>query len=133
MKQIARFLKGISKLRFRILGLATIKDIPADRFKVLVSGLQRQGWQLGSRYSGFDAGIDYDCVRLRKGLSVLKCEWDNWTEWSVEGRRPIVEVVARDNKLEVTYASRRSADDMMSDKIVAAGRDSSRPPRARDG
>ena len=95
MKQLGRFPRTMAKLRFRILGLATIKDIPGEKFKVLVSELQRQGWRPDSRYSGFDAGIDYDSFRLRKGLSALKCEWDNWTEWSVEGRRAIVEAVAR--------------------------------------
>ena len=109
MKQPAPFLRGLSKLRFRLLGLATIKDIPGDRFKILVAELQRQGWRPGSKYSGFDAGVDYDCFRLRKGLSALKCEWDNWTEWSVEGRRSIVEAVARENELKVTYAWRGDA------------------------
>lgn len=115
MKQLGLLLRAMAKLRFRILGLATIKDIPGDRFKVLVAGLQRQGWRAGSRYSGFDAGIDYDGFRLRKGLSSLKCEWDNWTEWSVEGRRSVVEAVARENDLEVTYAWRWSEYDAVSD------------------
>lgn len=115
MNQLARFLREISKLRFRILGLATIKDIPSERFKILVSGLESQGWRPSSRYSGFDAGIDYDGFRLRKGLSALKCEWDNWTEWSMEGRRSIIEAIARENQLEVTYAWRRSEYDTMSD------------------
>jgi hypothetical protein len=108
MKHLGLFLRAVSKLRFWMLGLATIKDISGDKFKNLVSGLQRQGWRPCSRYSGFDAGIDYDCFRLRKGLSTLTCEWDNWTEWSVEGRRPIIEAVARENQLKVTYAWRWS-------------------------
>lgn len=103
-----RFPRVLAKLRFRLFGLATIKDIPSDKFEVVVSDLARQGWRSSSRYSGFDAGIDYDSFRLRKGLVALKCEWDNWTEWSVEGPRRIVEAVARDNHLTVTYAWRWS-------------------------
>jgi hypothetical protein len=111
MSRPGRFLRTLAKLRFRLLGLATIKDIPGDKFKVVVSGLEDQGWRAGARYSGFDAGIDYDAFRLRKGLVELKCEWDNWTEWSVEGPRRIVEAVARDNQLEVTHAWRWSGYD----------------------
>jgi hypothetical protein len=94
-----------------LLGLATIKDIPSDKFRVVVAGLVREGWRATSKYSGFDAGIDYDSLRLRRGFSALKCEWDNWTEWSVEGPRRIVEAVARDNQLKVTYAWRWSEHD----------------------
>jgi len=115
VRKLAGILRWLAKSRFRLLGLATIKDIPGDRFKVLISELQRQGWRLGSRYSGFDAGIDYDCLRLRRGFSALKCEWDNWTEWSVEGPRSVIEAVARENGLEVSYAWRWSEYDTASD------------------
>jgi hypothetical protein len=115
MKQLGRFPRALAKLRFRVLGLATIRDISGDKFKSLISGLQRQGWRPGSRYSGFDAGIDYDRFRLRRGLSTLTCEWDNWTEWSLEGRRPIIEAVAQEHRLKVTYAWRWSEYDGMGD------------------
>ena len=106
---MTRFLRLLARLRFRLLGLATIKDIPGDKFKALVSDLERKGWRPSSRYAGFDAGIDYDSVRFTKGSTALKCEWDSWTEWSVEGPRRVIEAIARDNRLEVVYAWRWSA------------------------
>jgi hypothetical protein len=103
---IARFLRGTAKARFRILGLATVKDIPGDKFKELASVLKAQGWRVSQEYSGIDAGLDYNCIRLRRGLRTLKCEWDNWSEWSVEGPRIVVEAVAAENNLKVSYAWR---------------------------
>jgi len=106
-----RALRALAKLRFRLLGLATIKDIPSEKFKSVVADLARQGWRPDSEYSGFDAGVDYDSFRLRRGFAALVCEWDNWTEWSVEGPRRIVETIARANQLKVTYAWRWSEYD----------------------
>ena len=51
----------------------------------MLEGLESIGWKTYSRYSGIDAGIDYDCIRLRRNGTKLKCEWDNWDEWSIEG------------------------------------------------
>ena len=111
MKWLGQILRMLAKLRFRLLGLATIKDISGDRFKALASRLASEGWRPRSRYAGFDAGIDYDRIRFSRGFTSLKCEWDNWTEWSVEGPRKVVESIARDNQLEVTYAWRWSEYD----------------------
>ena len=115
MSWLGRLPRALAKLRFRLLGLATIKDISGDKFKAVAAELARQGWRQSSRYAGFDAGIDYDSFRLRKGLVSLKCEWDNWTEWSVEGPRQVIETIARENQLKVTYAWRWSEYDIPSD------------------
>ncbi len=64
------------------------------------------GWKVRSKYAGFDAGIDYDSVLLRKGSGTLKCEWDNWSEWSIEGKRRFIEEIAERSKLSVTHAWR---------------------------
>ncbi|MDH4260075.1 MAG: hypothetical protein OEW16_07195 [Gammaproteobacteria bacterium] len=111
MKWLGRFLRAVAKLRFRLLGLATIKDISGERFKTLAAHLKSDGWQFSSKYEGFDAGIDYDCIRVRKGLATLKCEWDNWSEWSVEGPRRVIENIAEKNNMTVTYAWRWSEYD----------------------
>jgi hypothetical protein len=108
MNWIAQGLRYLSKLRFRLMGLATIKDIPTDRFRDLIKQLNAAGWHTRSEYAGFDAWIDYGCIKLRKGFVTLKCEWDNWTEGSVEGPRQTVEDIARDRGLTVTYAWRWS-------------------------
>lgn len=94
MNLLARFLRGGAKARFRLLGLCTIKDIPAGRFNRLLEQLQSEGWRKTYEYAGFDAWIDYGCVKLRKGRQRLKLEWDNWTGGSVEGKRSVLAPIA---------------------------------------
>lgn len=106
MFSAARTLRSLANLRFRILNLATIQDVPAETFGPLFEQLVSSGWQVRSKYAGFDAGIDYDCVLLRKGFGTLRCEWDNWSEWSIEGKRRLIEEIAERSKLPVTYAWR---------------------------
>src|SRR5262245_16941900 len=99
MSPFARLLRGLAKLRFHLLDLATIKDIPTERFRALVDQLTRDGWRNADEYDGFDAWIDYGRIKLRRGGVRLTLEWDNWTEGSVEGPRNVVERMGRDSGL----------------------------------
>ena len=87
-------LRSIRKALFKLRGLATIADIPTREFNALVASLQQEGWHRTYEYSGIDAWIDYGCLKLRKQGVTLKCEWDNWTEGSVEGPKLQVEELA---------------------------------------
>lgn len=111
MGVIAKLLRGFSKWRFRILGLATIKDIPTDKFNELVQQLIASGWKKTYEYAGFDAWIDYGRIKLRKDGSKLNLEWDNWTEGSVEGPRRIIETIAEDTGYPVMHEWRWSEYD----------------------
>lgn len=108
MNVLARGLRSIAKARFRLLGLATIKDIPTERFNRIIEELVAVGWRKTYEYAGFDAWIDYGKVELRKGGVRLTMEWDNWTEGSVEGPATVVEALAHDLGLRVTHAWRWS-------------------------
>lgn len=111
MHPLAKVLRSIAKLRFSLLGLATIKDIPTKEFEDLADRLAASGWKKTSEYSGFDAWIDYGRLTFRRRLTRIKFEWDNWTEGSVEGPRRVIEEIARDNGLTVTYEWRWSEYD----------------------
>ena len=76
------------------MGLATIVDIPTDEFNQLTKALAEDGWKISAVYDGVDAWIDYGRIRLRKGLTRITLEWDNWTEGSVEGPRKTIEAIA---------------------------------------
>jgi hypothetical protein len=54
---IAEIGRGVFKVRFRILGLATIKNIPTDRFNSLIQELIMEGWLKAGTYNRFDAWI----------------------------------------------------------------------------
>ena len=108
MKWPAKLLHSLGKLRFKMLGLATIKDIPTKRFNELITELTADGWLKSYEYQGFDAWIDYGKVRLRKAGCNLKLEWDNWTEGSIEGPRKIIENLFKRIGLPVIYQWRWS-------------------------
>lgn len=75
MNVLARSLRTVAKLRFRMLGLATIEDIPTERFKELAEQLVASGWRRTGEYKGFDAWIDYGHTLLRRHGVRLKLEW----------------------------------------------------------
>jgi hypothetical protein len=110
----ARLLRSLAKVRFRMLGLATIKDIPTDRFNRVVAELVGAGWRKTGEYDGVDAWMDYGRITLRKGAAKLTLEWDNWTEGSIEGPRSIVEELGREFELPVIHRWRWSDDDRAS-------------------
>jgi hypothetical protein len=99
---LARFLRCCAKLKFKLLRLATIKDIPTKKFNLLAESLIKSGWIKTYEYSGFDAWIDYGRIDLRKGNRRLKFEWDNWTEGSIEGVSDIVEDIGKVHGMPVS-------------------------------
>lgn len=103
MNMLARSLRSLAKLRFRALGLATIKDLPTDQFNDVARKLVALGWRKTGEYTGFDAWIDYGCIRMRRNGVKLKLEWDNWTEGSLEGPRAAIEAIAQEFGLRVTH------------------------------
>ena len=102
MNTIANILRYCSKLKFKILGHATIKDIPTDQFNFLIESLISSGWQKTYVYDGFDAWIDYGKVKLKNNHCQLTFEWDNWTEGSVEGPAKEIEELANKYNYTVT-------------------------------
>jgi hypothetical protein len=114
MRFLTRLLRSFAKARFRMLGLATIKDIPTDRFNRLVHELVAAGWRKTGEYDGFDAWIDYGRIRLRRGGVRLTLEWDNWTEGSIEGPRSVVKELGREFELPVILRWRWSDYDRAS-------------------
>lgn len=111
MNPLASLLRSVAKLRFRALGLATIKDIPTEQFNTLLESLINAGWQKSYVYDGFDAWIDYGQVKLKKGGAKLNCEWDNWTEGSIEGPASLIHEIGKRHGLKVTYEWRWSEYD----------------------
>jgi hypothetical protein len=111
MNWFVKSIRHATKLRFRMLGLATIMDIPTERFNALRAQLLSEGWAQTYEYTGIDAWIDYGCLKLRKGRDKLKLEWDNWTEGSVEGRHDLVAAIAEKIQLPASREWRWSEYD----------------------
>ena len=75
---------------------------------MVIKQLTEDGWRVTYEYKGFDAWIDYGCVRLRKEFTSLACEWDNWTEGSIAGPQQVIEAIAARNGFTVKNAWRWS-------------------------
>ena len=102
MSNIAKILRSCAKIKFKILGLATIKDIPTDQFNELIESMISSGWKKTYVYDEFDVWVDYGKVKLKNNGCRLTFEWDNWTEGSIEGPVKIIEELASKYKLKVT-------------------------------
>lgn len=111
MDSFAKLLRFLFKVRFKILKLATINDIPTEKFNNLIENMISDDWKKTYEYSGFDAWIDYGKIKLRRGSIKIIFEWDNWTEGSIEGPIKFVEIIAKENNLKVTHAWRWSEYD----------------------
>ena len=104
-------LRHFSKLRFMILNLSTIKDIPTEQFNSIIESMISLGWKKTYEYSGFDAWIDYGKIKLKKNRTKLTFEWDNWTEGSVEGPSKEIAKIADTHNLSVSHEWRWSEYD----------------------
>jgi hypothetical protein len=103
MELIVRTLRFLAKLRFKLLNLAIITDIPTEEFGEIIKVLIDLGWKTKPVYGGFDAWIDYGKVKLKKQGIRLTCEWDNWREGSIEGPINTIEALGEERNLKVTY------------------------------
>lgn len=82
----------------------TLEMIDTELGNRILEHLKAEGWRQVSQYSplAFDKGIDFDSYRLRRGRNELRLQWDNWTEWEIEGCRETVEEIARRFELQAT-------------------------------
>jgi hypothetical protein len=113
MKFYAKFIRFFPKLRFKLLRLATIKDIQTDYFHTITEELLLSGWEKTYEYQGFDAWIDYGQITLKKGFVKLNLEWDNWSEGSFEGPSNIIRLIAKKHGLKAIKRWRWSDYDDM--------------------
>jgi hypothetical protein len=111
MELIVYTLRFLAKLRFKLLNLAIITDIPTEEFGTIIKELIDLGWKTTSVYDRFDAWTDYGKVKLKKQGIRLMCEWDNWTEGSIEGPINTIEALGKERNLKVSYDRRWSIYD----------------------
>lgn len=94
MRLITTLLRRFAVWQFKRRGFSTIANIGNDAFSSVLASLESAGWKVYARYGGFDAGIDYDCIRLKRAGIRLKCEWDPWDAWSIEGPATVIQQMA---------------------------------------
>ena len=65
--------------------ITLISGIPADTFYRMIADLSAEQWKVVSEYAGFDKGIDYDLVVLKKQGVTLKLKWVLYLDGSIQG------------------------------------------------
>ncbi len=63
----------------------TVKGIPSPVYEQIITDLGADGWAQSGAYGGFDAGIDYDSVTLKKQGQTLKFKWEPYFEGRITG------------------------------------------------
>lgn len=102
MNPIAILVRRCLAWWFRVRGLSTMAEIDGAAFDRILAALEADRWKVTARYGGIDAGIDYDCIRLRRDGIRLKCEWDRWDGWSIQGPTAVVSDMAERFNLSAT-------------------------------
>ncbi len=70
-----------------------LTGIKTETFNQVVKDLRSEGWKKIEEYDNIDAWIDYGMVRLKRKDIVLKFEWTNWEEGSVDGPDDLVQAI----------------------------------------
>ena len=87
-------LRSLPKLRYRALGLASIKDIPTLEFISLIKTLKSKGWHIADEYYSGGVLDHYSKIKLERNSIKLNLEWDNKDGGSIEGAEEHVRKIA---------------------------------------
>ena len=87
--------RTLPKLRNNVLGLATIRDIPTQKFLDLTKSLKSEGWVIVDNY--YNGGVIYhqSKIKLRRNSSKLTLEWNNKDGGHIEGADEVIRNIAR--------------------------------------
>lgn len=102
MKLFVNLMRRLVMWPFRRRDFSVIASIGHQEFASVLAWLEQTGWKVYARYGGFDAGIDYDCIRLKRAGIKLKCEWDPCDEWRIEGPVEVIAAIASQFDLVAT-------------------------------
>jgi hypothetical protein len=58
--------------------------IDTDLWIQTLAALKGDHWLVTYKYNEFDAGIDFDLVRLERGGEQIVLGWDNWDEGEIK-------------------------------------------------
>ena len=78
-------------------------DIKTEDWNRIIQGLLEEGWKMKNKYRGFDAGIDYDFLVLKKGESNIEFAWGNWFEGEIKCDEEVMEMLQEKFKLQFAF------------------------------
>lgn len=109
MKLFASFKRKRLEARYKRDDLRIIENVSADNFQTILTQYQDEGWELTDTYTIFQPELKTWQGKLRKGTSVLTCDWHHEYNGSISGLARIIEGLAPAYQLTVlSYPTYRS-------------------------
>ena len=78
-------------------------DIKTEDWNRIIEGLIGEGWKMKNKYLGFDAGIDYDYLVLKKGDNSIQFAWGNWFEGEIKCPSALMDMLQEKFNLRFTF------------------------------
>lgn len=78
-------------------------DVKTADWNSIVEGLREDGWKMSNKYLGFDAGIDYDFLVLRKGENSIEFAWGNWFEGEIKAEEELLQMIQEKFTLRFSF------------------------------
>ena len=67
--------------------MAIAIGIKTKNWNLCIETLLNSGWETTYKYDQFDAGIDFDFIRLEKDNEKILLGWDNWFEGEIKAEQ----------------------------------------------
>lgn len=83
-------------------------NIKTEDWNKIISALLVDGWKMKSKYSGFDAGIDFDFLIMRKGVQQIMFGWDNWFEGEIKCSDKLFDELSKKYQIDFEYGEPNS-------------------------
>jgi hypothetical protein len=80
--------------------MVRIRNVESGLWLKIIEQMLDNGWILTYKYDLFDAGIDYDLLKMKKGRSRIVFEWDNWDEGNFKCSKQTLSEIERLTELK---------------------------------
>lgn len=74
--------------------------IKTENWNQCIEELLNSGWEKSYKYDQFDAGIDFDFIRLEKGNEKILLGWDNWFEGEIKAEQKHLDFLTKKTGIE---------------------------------
>ncbi|WP_102795089.1 hypothetical protein [Bowmanella denitrificans] len=101
MNLISLIRRKYVELTFRRYDLRIVEAIGAQQFEHIIQVYRNSGWEITDAYQAFSPDAERWHCKLRKGTSVLECEWQHQRFGSISGAARIINALANEFELVV--------------------------------
>lgn len=77
--------------------------IKTESWNQCIDELLNSGWKKTYKYDHFDAGIDFDFIRLEKDNEKILLGWDNWFEGEIKAEQKHLDFLIQRTGIELRF------------------------------